>query len=1216
MSVIEEIGGSVKENFDKIKGRIMSPKIQGFKKISDLKEIRGSVQQNYAIALLTSGKIMIISIEDLQVVQEIDFGPGIRSFIEHNNSIFAFGKGIKKCQNFIEKREIETIEKISQGEVYDVGAFTDLIFWIDGKNVNKMRLDVLDNAEIKDEKCKATQLASNSRIVAAMFKKEVFIYNHDLVKLTSINLKEEFLNIQLFEADILVAGGGKKTMNIYDYGKKKLLVYKAYNQKTIHSFSISEEMGLISCMDNDISFFNIESFKDEAKVLINNEMKKGLSMIKSISFAMNGKIVLVSIGENIYKIDIVEKYLFPKIIKFPNGIQDIQNHGKILLRSGEELFSLNGLSGLNIEKPEESTELITSRGTFSYCGNVLSQDGVEIRNMNFSYQILELKYVNNFIVSIDREFTLNIVSPDGQIYNFARPSHTEFLGMNSGYFFFKYNEIKVSNDQAFHLRFGSLDNKINDSALGKDISGLKQDSFLSSQVNLQMVDICSGLDGSLLFKPRNIEGKFVILFNNSPFIASFNDWTLMIYDDPTSETYIKATCQQAFGEVISCFISDDDLFFYAATNTTLTIWSLYDYKYLGCIDYGEIEKIIVSPTSIFITNQNQLLIYPNPTNPNSEISLLIPEKFSLKYWIDLSIMSQRSSQDEPKSYERYLNSSIILPISFNLLHFFSYNSNESLIKKALKEGCDYIRSTRKTSPISILLEQKTYSLIEIFLKAIPRYLDSDENVLYRIEDEIIQLNLKSSTRLIMFYEALLQPAYQMLPKFGVPFALGNNVKLSDSRFIDRNGFIQPSANVPAPVNMNKTKAIALEMLIPEESKKAKSEPAQTVNFKDKVPIVFKLSALKLPLKFGTQESLDFLDSLIKSNVPEILATPIIVSILTSKWSKVWYWTLMQCLILGAILILLCVYIFYKESKNVVFYFVQILNVINLVLECLQMSVGFRKYIRNYLNLLDFLRICCVLLFLIDLGEDSEKILLTYIVLLCWIKLLLYLRMFNETRYFIYIVKCCARDIIPFLVILFYLNFAFAVCFFNLDSQKESRSYDSFIEALVHSYILNFNSFSIGDYKDAKEWIVFVIATVINPLILMNMIIALLGNTYSMVKEKAEIADMRELAEMIIEFESMLYWRRTTNSKQFVQICSSAKENDSEQDDIKKTVKEISYNFLETSEILDSYNIQTKNNIIYIDSLINKVSDEFSRDLEEFEKTYAEDYQKVMQRFVE
>jgi hypothetical protein len=212
------------------------------------------------------------------------------------------------------------------------------------------------------------------------------------------------------------------------------------------------------------------------------------------------------------------------------------------------------------------------------------------------------------------------------------------------------------------------------------------------------------------------------------------------------------------------------------------------------------------------------------------------------------------------------------------------------------------------------------------------------------------------------------------------------------------------------------------------------------------------------------------------------------------------------------------------------------------------------------------------------------------------------------------VKSCARDIIPFLIILFYLNFAFAVCFYNLDFLKASPSFHSFIEACVHSYVLNFNSFSINVYQDTKDWVVFIVATVINPLILMNMIIALLGNTYTMVKDNAGIADKRELAEMIIEFESMLFWRRDVDIKQYVQICSSVRNDDSENDDLKTTVKEINNNFVMTKTLIDSCIEQSKNMAYNMEQLLNKVSNEFSRDLQEFEKSYTVDYKKVLENY--
>lgn len=280
-----------------------------------------------------------------------------------------------------------------------------------------------------------------------------------------------------------------------------------------------------------------------------------------------------------------------------------------------------------------------------------------------------------------------------------------------------------------------------------------------------------------------------------------------------------------------------------------------------------------------------------------------------------------------------------------------------------------------------------------------------------------------------------------------------------------------------------------------------------------------------------------------------------------------------------------------------------------------MSVGFRKYILNFLNIMDLLRICCILLLCLNLERKYERLLLTYIVMFTWIKPISYLRIFDKTRYFIYILSCCAKDIVPFLVILFYLNFTFALSFYSFDQIKANPDFSGFTEAWVHSYSLNFNSFNISVYKDYKEWIVFLIATVTNPLILMNMIIALLGNTYTMVKDQAGTADMKELAGMIIEFESMLFWRRRTESKMFVQICSLVKMDADEPDTVKSQVKNIYACVSQAKEGLESFSIHSQETLQTIDVILSKVSSEFSIELEKLESNLRSDYQLLLKRII-
>lgn len=139
------------------------------------------------------------------------------------------------------------------------------------------------------------------------------------------------------------------------------------------------------------------------------------------------------------------------------------------------------------------------------------------------------------------------------------------------------------------------------------------------------------------------------------------------------------------------------------------------------------------------------------------------------------------------------------------------------------------------------------------------------------------------------------------------------------------------------------------------------------------------------------------------------------------------------------------------------------------------------------------------------------------------------------------------DMIPFLIVLIYSIFTFALVFCVLSEMSEQKTIE---EAWRHSYLINYGEFDTDLYT-WLEWVVFVMATCLNPLILMNMLIALMGDTYSRVKEKADVADLREMALFIFEFESILVWRREKGRKKYFQLCTVSELEDEEEMDIKK-----------------------------------------------------------------
>ena len=79
----------------------------------------------------------------------------------------------------------------------------------------------------------------------------------------------------------------------------------------------------------------------------------------------------------------------------------------------------------------------------------------------------------------------------------------------------------------------------------------------------------------------------------------------------------------------------------------------------------------------------------------------------------------------------------------------------------------------------------------------------------------------------------------------------------------------------------------------------------------------------------------------------------------------------------------------------------------------------------------------------------------------------------------------------------------------------------FGQYLTVSYRLNLGDFNT-DFEKPFDWTIFFFATVINPLIMLNLLISIMGNTYARVKEGNDIANFQELTEMILEIEKLIF----------------------------------------------------------------------------------------------
>jgi hypothetical protein len=152
----------------------------------------------------------------------------------------------------------------------------------------------------------------------------------------------------------------------------------------------------------------------------------------------------------------------------------------------------------------------------------------------------------------------------------------------------------------------------------------------------------------------------------------------------------------------------------------------------------------------------------------------------------------------------------------------------------------------------------------------------------------------------------------------------------------------------------------------------------------------------------------------------------------------------------------------------------------------------------------------------------------FMAITCYMRGLTYFRAFEYMRFFVRMVIEVSKDVSSFIVILAYSTFSFAVLYGiakNVDVE----------EAWRESYELNMGAFDNTGY-DALQWFTFLLATLVNCIVMLNLLISILGDAYKNIQEKAVESDVIEMLYNIIELESLMIWKRMEGTSLYLQKC--------------------------------------------------------------------------------
>ncbi|OMJ88981.1 hypothetical protein SteCoe_8995 [Stentor coeruleus] len=474
---------------------------------------------------------------------------------------------------------------------------------------------------------------------------------------------------------------------------------------------------------------------------------------------------------------------------------------------------------------------------------------------------------------------------------------------------------------------------------------------------------------------------------------------------------------------------------------------------------------------------------------------------------------------------------LIEPFHVNLLHIYAYFNlydtlKDSIIGEENGNRIAFINSRDEFSALSIALKMGLDESTDAIVDGLRKLVKSDTSktalkklVFQVFEESLVDLNLVGYKHLEKLYA-------EILTKEDLP-SLPN--------------FCPPEIGLPAVVNSDFFYPYIKDFNLSEE----------IPDFG--VAVLFSKTLTRLYLTLGSSKSLDFIKSIEDCPNTNIYYTKLIQLILQEKWKGVRKYMWAQAFLYLCYIVLLCLYTSYESCRTSYFLILPFaFSGVLYLYELIFVVLGPVAYFSDFWNWVDTLRSWLMIAYslMVWLGffhisktqNLDERYMLAVLLFISWIRGITYFRINASTRYLTKLLFQVLIDIVPFLIILFYSAVAFGLMFRAFDNNFLSDYFPS----LTYSWLIILGNWDNPTDPDFLSLIMF-FATLLNPIISLNLLIAILSDTFERVSEDEVIADGQELAGMIIEIETLMFWARNQNIKTFIHIMESDNiEEDSEE----------------------------------------------------------------------
>jgi hypothetical protein len=176
-------------------------------------------------------------------------------------------------------------------------------------------------------------------------------------------------------------------------------------------------------------------------------------------------------------------------------------------------------------------------------------------------------------------------------------------------------------------------------------------------------------------------------------------------------------------------------------------------------------------------------------------------------------------------------------------------------------------------------------------------------------------------------------------------------------------------------------------------------------------------------------------------------------------------------------------------------------------------------------------------------KDIEYISFSLITLTSWISFLQYLRFFEKTRILIAYISASARAMIPFMLIIVIMLATFTLTHFQIMRKIELQHPELFEESpkiqdvFIMQYKLMYGEFF--DTQTTTEYILLLGASLLVPLLMLNLLIAIISEAHAEVVENKVRQDYAELCNICLELEGFMFWNRGSELMKHLVVAENA-----------------------------------------------------------------------------